>query len=198
MRSPVAVTGRKADCEVFVEKFLEALNRPATVVLALAVLVAANALILYRYAPLPSTPSGMDTTIEQAGPAEETTPTETTVPEESFSYEDELGPFSPEISGMEERIEECETADNQESCITDLVAEVAPEAEYVGFRANLNIAGSGRTNRVLYYEDPALSTCEFTQQEFDGDEDRATYHTVVIAGQDTLGEDQDPECVGEF
>lgn len=133
-------------------------------------------------------------TVEQQSPGDETAAAERTT---KASYADELGPFSPQSSGLEGRVEECTVAEDQELCIKDLVANVAPGAEYIGARTELNIDGSGRNQKVLYYEDPALESCEFTRKVFDSGEE-TTYHSVIIAGSGAFSDRTTSGCVIEY
>lgn len=132
-------------------------------------------------------------TVEQQSPGDETAAVETTT---EASYTDELGPFSPQIPGLEGRVEECVVAEDQELCIKDLVADIAPGTEYIGARTELNIDDSRRNQKVLYYEDPALESCEFTRKVFDSGE--TTYHSVIIAGSGAFSDQTSNGCVIEY
>lgn len=178
------------------------LNRPVAVALALVLLLFVMGLLLLGRARQPEfdapSPSAATSdgsfTAEQQRPRGETTAPETTT---QASYTDELGPFSPQRPGVEARIEECVLAEDKELCIKDLVADVAPGAEYIGARTELNIDDSGRNHKVLYYEDPALESCEFTRKVFDSEEE-TTYHSVIIAGLGAFSDETSEGCVIEY
>lgn len=192
-------------------RFLERLNRPAAAVLALSLLLAVGGFLFFQQVNqttvgAPATPAGESFSTEQGTTTERTsvgsedaTTEETAASSETMAerYADGLGPFSPRRSGMEQRLQECNEARAQEECIKTLVADAAPRAGYIGARTELNKDGSGRNEKVLYYEDPDLKSCEYTRKEFDsGSGD--TYYAVIIAGEGAFGDQASEECVIEF
>jgi hypothetical protein len=97
----------------------------------------------------------------------------------------------------------CEGSREQE-CVRRLVARVAPEAEYVRSRIDLNADGPGQNRNVLYFEDTTLRACEYTMWEGEywtlqgGVNTATTSYTVIIAGEGSYGEEQNGRnCVPE-
>lgn len=195
-------------------RFLERLNRPAAFVLAMVFLLATGGFLLFENVNSTSVnPSGgsLGETGESSSMAPDTVSekvfgtTENTVGDKTVAsaettvevYADDLGPFSAQRPGMEDRVNECEEEKDQEACIEDLVAFAAPEAFYIGTRTELNVGGRDRNNQVLYFEDPNLKSCEFMRKEFDSGEG-ITYYSVVIAGEGSFSNQRDEECVIDF
>ena len=77
-------------------------------------------------------------------------------------------------------------------CIRERVAEIAPEAEYLGGRIDVETGGPAPNRYVLFFEDPATETCEFRRLE-QVSEGTHTYYVAVVAGKGSYGRD----CVAE-
>lgn len=148
-------------------RFLERLNRPAAVLFALALLLTIGGFLLFaNFNSTSVNPSdgsvgetGEGSSMESDTTGETTSGTmdnaaseETVASDETTSegYADDLSPFSPRRPSMEARVQECNEGRDQESCIEELVADAAPQAEYVGTRTELNKEGSERNEKVIY------------------------------------------------
>lgn len=205
---------RKGSWEVGkrMKRSLDSLNKPWAAALALLLLICTAYFFFVGRAEVPEAaaydappPEAADGVVD-AGATDGPDAEDGRGPEEEASpeggngeaaYGDELGPFSPQRPGVEARIEECVVAEDQEACVKDLVADVAPGAKYIGARTELNTDGSGRNQKVIYYEDPALESCEFTKKAFDSGAD-TTYHSVIIAGLGAFSDKKSEGCVIEF
>lgn len=102
-------------------------------------------------------------------------------------------PSEPRRDPLREVIRDCDGS--ADGCVKDVVARIAPEAEYVGGRTDAG--GSGQNNAVLYFADPDMEPCEYTRFTH-APTDRSALYTVVIAGEDSFGEEGGRDgCVPE-
>lgn len=177
---------------------LGAFTRPLVVAKVLLVLLAVNGFLLHRYlereneggsaasGPLTVTEERtIESTMFVPGP-------ETNVDPEEPEPGDAEG--DSEISSLEEGLRDCreEETQTQERCFAEAVSHAAPEARYVDGSTELNAKGSGRNNRVFYFEDPVLKLCEFERQDLTINTDSLT---VIVVGKGSFGAEAEQDCI---
>lgn len=121
---------------------------------------------------------------------EDTTP----APDSDVFEEPEETAPAPEILVSEEMGEFIRGCDgDRKECVRGFVARAAPEASYIGGRADLNAGGPGRNREILYFEDPTLGTCEHVRQEY-AVNDSLTY-AIIVVGRGSFDIERGSECI---
>jgi hypothetical protein len=179
------------------------LSTPKAVVAVLVLLLAVNGFLFYRQTTVPSASAPLSSPDTQAvdttaasGTADDarkvsSEPEDTASEALATTAEISVESRTPISRDLGEAIRRC-NGDRKE-CMQEFVAEVTPEARYIGGRTDLNIGGSGRNKEILYFEDPNLGACEHTRQEYVASDRIAT---VIILGQGSFDEGRS-ECVPE-
>ncbi|MGH3088374.1 MAG: hypothetical protein ACRDSJ_13770 [Rubrobacteraceae bacterium] len=92
------------------------------------------------------------------------------------------------LAGLGEAIRGCEGED--ERCIREFVARVAPESSYIGGRTDLV---SGQNTEVLYFEDPGMEACEFEREKHEAE--NGPDYTVILVGPGSFDDERGEECI---
>jgi hypothetical protein len=139
--------------------------------------------------PLSTPDSSVATLPEKASDtAEDSAPASTTT---SPATDGTTPAGSPVPANLGEAISGCKG--DRKACLREFVTETSPEAKYVGGRTELGANGSGRNEDILYFEDPALGTCEPKRQEYEGDGGRA--YVVILVGRGSFASGEGSDCI---
>jgi hypothetical protein len=106
---------------------------------------------------------------------------------------DPTGPTNAEDSSPDK---DGRCAGEDRVCIRERVSEVAPEAEYLGGRIDVEAGGPSPNRSVLYFEDPTLDPCEYKTME-QVPYDSSTSYVAIVAGKGSYGGENGRNCVPE-
>lgn len=158
------------------------------VLILVVVLLGVEGYFVYRFyaAPAPSA-------VTEAAATHDGTTTAASATTAAPPSDDAATTGPPETPSLQRNMEEC--TGGQEECVREIVAEIAPKAEYAGGRIDTDESGRSRT--VLYFENPAMGSCEYARLEHVGGE-ASTDYVAIIAGEGSYEEEVESDCVPEL